>query len=240
MKAILFDFGNTLVRQDNLDWSNLIKAGLVNHIDFFRKRNIKSISFAAWSRAFHELFERHKKIADRNFVEIDIQRIFYYLSLVHRLPQDMHSGLLTQLFYLPICRSRLLFDDVIPALNALQRKNIKIGLLSNTVIPGDMMNEVLERLQILDFFSFTLYSSDIGYRKPHASAFEPAVSLFNMKPSQIIMVGDQPEEDIKGAASSGLKAVLIERNTLSAKKKSVNTAPVISSLSDLISMIGKR
>ncbi len=237
MKAILFDFGNTLVRQDNLDWKKLEKAGLVNHIDLFRKRNIKNISFLKWSETFYRLSEIHGKTADKNCMETDIRRIFCYLALTFRLPQDMHSELLTQLFYLPICRSRLLFDDVIPSLNALQRKNIKIGLLSNTAIPGDMMNEVLERLQILDYFSFTLYSSDMGFRKPHPSAFELAVSLFNMKPSQIVMVGDQPEEDIKGAAASGLKAVRIDRTAVYPQKKPAKNSRVIASLSELLSMI---
>lgn len=237
MKAILFDFGNTIVRQDNFDWKKLEKAGLLNHIDLFGKRDIKSISLTKWAASFDRLVKMHEAPAHRYRTEISMPRIFQRLIHEYSLPSDITAFQLTQMFYLPICQSRLLFDDTAETLRRLKDKGLLTGLVSNTSIPGSLMDDVLERLQIKDFFLFTFYSSDLGFRKPDPDMFDLAATRLKLKPSQIMMVGDQPDEDIKGALDAGMKAVLIDRSGKIKNPPGKLSCRVISSLTELLTLL---
>ena len=159
--------------------------------------------------------------------------------LIHEytLPADITAFQLTQMFYLPICQSRLLFDDTAETLRRLKDKGLLIGLVSNTSIPGSLMDDVLERLQIKDFFLFTFYSSDLGFRKPDPDMFDLAATRLKLKPSQVLMVGDQPDEDFKGALDAGMKAVLIDRSGKIKKPPGKLPCRVISSLTELLTLL---
>jgi putative hydrolase of the HAD superfamily len=114
-----------------------------------------------------------------------------------------------------------------------------MGLVSNAVIPGALMNDVLERLQIRDYFAFTFYSSDLGFRKPHPNMFELAAVRLKLKPSQITMVGDQLNEDVKGALAAGMKAVWINRMGKPSGSKANRPYKTIYSLLELLSLVKK-
>jgi putative hydrolase of the HAD superfamily len=237
MKAILFDFGNTIVRQDNLDWKKLERAGLLNHIDYFKKRNIRQMTFVKWSNSFYRQMSLHQTLAEKYFIEVNINRIFQHLIIEYALPSDITPSQLTQMFYLSICQSRLLFDDVIETLKAIHEKKIMTCVISNAVIPGSLMNDVLKRLHILDYFAFTFYSSDLGFRKPHPNMFELAIARLKLKPSQIIMVGDHLNEDVKGALAAGMQAVWINRNGKPSASTANKTYKTIYSLSELLTRV---
>lgn len=212
MKTLVLDFGNTLVRRDMDEWKKLEKAGLINLLDFFKKRNLRHITHQKWVVAFEKALSVYSAGNTASHRETDILKVFRYLTLVFRLPQDIAPEQIAQMYYLPLSQSRVLFDDVIPVLKILQSRRIRIGLLSNTTIPGVIMNETLQRLQLSDFFAFTLYSSDIGFRKPHKAVFELAIALSESKPQDILMVGDEMGTDIQGAERAGMKAILLNRN----------------------------
>jgi FMN phosphatase YigB (HAD superfamily) len=50
-------------------------------------------------------------------------------------------------------------------------------------------------------------------RKPHPLIFERALSELSLDSKQVIMIGDSMGEDITGAKSVGIDAVLIDRTS---------------------------
>jgi FMN phosphatase YigB (HAD superfamily) len=75
---------------------------------------------------------------------------------------------------------------------------------------GKILRDLLRTLRILDFFAATIFSDEIGIRKPDKRIFEAAASRLNVEISTIVHVGDHPEADAWGAKQAGMKAVLLE------------------------------
>ena len=67
--------------------------------------------------------------------------------------------------------------------------------------------------------------------------FDLAATRLKLKPSQVMMVGDQPDEDIKGALDAGMKAVLIDRSGKIKKPPNKLSCRVISSLTELLTLL---
>ncbi len=85
-------------------------------------------------------------------------------------------------------------------------RRYRVGLLSNfTHTPAALA--ILNTVELARFFEVCVISGDIGYRKPHARAFEALVSGLGVDSACMIYVGDDPESDVTGALESGLRPV---------------------------------
>jgi putative hydrolase of the HAD superfamily len=103
-----------------------------------------------------------------------------------------------------------------PAINpyakeVLELLHRKVGLISNTGrTPGNVLRSVLSHLGVLEFFTVTLFSNEVGYLKPHPEIFRKASQKLKIPLSQILHVGDDVKADVEGARNAGMKALLIE------------------------------
>ncbi len=104
-----------------------------------------------------------------------------------------------------------LTDEAIETLNGMRDRSLRIGLICNIGrSSGKILRDLLRTLRILDFFAATIFSDEIGIRKPDKRIFEAAASRLNVEISTIVHVGDHPEADAWGAKQAGMKAVLLE------------------------------
>lgn len=90
---------------------------------------------------------------------------------------------------------------------SLRARGLKLALLSNLSTP---YKELLIRLGIEPLFDAAVYSCDAGVLKPEAGAFRRALALVHAEPSESVMVGDSPGDDVEGARSAGMEAILID------------------------------
>lgn len=238
IQAILFDLGNTLLRQDNLDLPKLEKAGFLNHLSIFKKREL-GINLNDWGDLFYRLYEPQKKIAEKTNLEISIASIFNAMTEFYRIPKDLNLPLMVRNFFQPLINARMLFHDAMPTLQFLKEHEIRLAVISNTHMPGILSMEVLERLNIKHYFEFAFFSSDFGWRKPHSIMFESAINHLHLKPNNIIYVGDQPEKDVVGAGSVGLKTAWINRDNTKLKKSAISPDYTLTTLSELDLLIKK-
>jgi len=101
------------------------------------------------------------------------------------------------------------YDDSLETLAALRRRGIKIGLISNTVWPGELHTRDLRRFGLYEFFDVLTYSSEQPHTKPHPSIFlETLRQLGDVPPDAAVHVGDRIVDDAQGAQAAGMKAVL--------------------------------
>jgi putative hydrolase of the HAD superfamily len=56
-------------------------------------------------------------------------------------------------------------------------------------------------------------SSEHGYLKPHPSIFNAALQLIGVEAKDAVMVGDSLGQDVAGALSVGMRAVLVRRGS---------------------------
>jgi putative hydrolase of the HAD superfamily len=121
--------------------------------------------------------------------------------------------------YLPVMYS----VDTTAVLHRIkERGNPSFSLLSNTAfIKGSTLRKVLKHLEIDHYFSFQLYSDEVGMSKPNADFFQLLIKtteetrgekIADLK--EIIHVGDNAMADIGGAEKVGISSLLINSNHL--------------------------
>lgn len=100
-----------------------------------------------------------------------------------------------------------LFDDSLSALKRLCKAGFQLGVISNWDQTFDRM---LDRLNVRDFFAFTVSSIQVGIAKPDPRLFLYALEKTGASASQSWYLGDQIEADIQPAAALGFKTILVD------------------------------
>ena len=99
-----------------------------------------------------------------------------------------------------------LFDDAIPVLDRLRAHGLKLGLLSNT--SRDLDAFVAHHGLEVDA---ALTSRVHGKTKPHDSIFRAMLERLDVAADEAAMIGDDVEDDVRGAEAVGMRAVLVDR-----------------------------
>ena len=102
-----------------------------------------------------------------------------------------------------------LYEDALPVLDELRRRQIKIGLISN----GQRDLDEFTAHHALEVDA-VIGSKAHGRIKPHASIFVAALQALEARPEETAMVGDSYEDDIEGARALGIRAILLDRDGL--------------------------
>ncbi|MBL6633528.1 MAG: HAD-IA family hydrolase [Thermoleophilia bacterium] len=101
-----------------------------------------------------------------------------------------------------------LYDDALPALDALADRGTRVAVVSNwdCALPHH-----LERLGVADRFVVIAASAAVGAAKPDPAIFLHAVRAAGVQPGDAVHVGDRRAEDLDGARAAGLRALLLDR-----------------------------
>jgi HAD superfamily hydrolase (TIGR01549 family) len=94
-----------------------------------------------------------------------------------------------------------------PLLEALRGLGLKLGLVSNAFDPGWLLHRDLEHMGLAERLDFSVFSSEVGFRKPHPAIFERALEALEAVPERALFVGDRLFEDVRGAAEVGMTTV---------------------------------
>jgi putative hydrolase of the HAD superfamily len=123
--------------------------------------------------------------------------------------------------------------EAAPLLRDLRERGIRIGVLSNTMWPRTAHERVFRRDDVLSLIDGAVYSSEIPWVKPHREAFRAAMAAIGVTdPGECVYVGDRPYDDVHGAKSMGMRAVLVPNSDVPPFDAAVPDA-VITRLSEL-------
>jgi len=100
-----------------------------------------------------------------------------------------------------------LYSEVMDILRKLRRR-FQLGVISNF---DGRLRLILEHLGISKFFSYVFISSEIGADKPDPEIFRRALNMVNLKPDQVLYIGDDPDRDWKAASAAGLAIFRLDR-----------------------------
>jgi FMN phosphatase YigB (HAD superfamily) len=87
-----------------------------------------------------------------------------------------------------------------------------LAIVSDTgFASGRAQDALLERDGLLDLFTATVYSMDVGHAKPRPEPFHAAVAALDAPAlASVIHVGDNERTDVRGALAAGLRAVRLD------------------------------
>lgn len=126
-------------------------------------------------------------------------------------------------------------DGAVALLAALHGRGLRLGLVSNTIWPGEFHLEDLAALGLLPYFGHTLFSGDLGIWKPQPDIFQHMLAALDTSPAETLFVGDNPLEDIQGAQRVGMRAVWV-RNT-EFPLGQVQPDAIVDALSELLDVV---
>jgi HAD superfamily hydrolase (TIGR01549 family) len=132
--------------------------------------------------------------------------------------------------------------DVRTTLSALRECGIALGLVSNCAAIPTACRAEITRQGLADRFDFTLFSSEVGVRKPHPDIYDVALARAaqcnghgNWAAGDFVFVGDTPAADIAGPAQQGMRTVLVRTGNWTGDASKLEPAPdlIVDSVHDL-------
>lgn len=124
-----------------------------------------------------------------------------------------------------------IYGDVLPALDQLAERGFRLAAVSNW---DARLRPLLRDLSLMPFFEAVSVSSEVGFLKPSAVLFEQALRMLGLPAGAVVHVGDSFAEDVVGAKSAGLAAVLLRRTG-----KNGRGSGSISHLTDLSTLLAE-
>jgi len=209
LRAVLFDLGDTLLDFQPMDTRALFREAARVTYDLLEQRGVELPAFERYTGIY---FRGMKwayfwaKVRGREFNSLEL------LGRFHRrmgLPAD--DALLRELswhWYEPVTRHTRVEADLRATLAAMREAGLRLGVISNTFVPGFVHDRHLEMEGLLEFFPVRVYSSEVSYRKPDRRIFEAALAKLGVTARETLFVGDLIKTDIVGARRAGMRTAL--------------------------------
>lgn len=99
-----------------------------------------------------------------------------------------------------------IFDGLVPALEELQSRGYKLGVVTNKV--EGLSHEVIELLGLKRFFPVLIGGDTLPVRKPDPAPLYEAISRLGGDRNTAVMVGDSPF-DIDAARNAGIASIAV-------------------------------
>ena len=227
---ILWDFDGTLADAPGI-WSratqSLLNRSSYSHIDIDRIERELSYGFP-WHTPEVPHIDIFKGMSFWEFLNNKISSAMIAAgvseSIAHPLVKNLQEEIIHNHGYQLVPKAK----DVLEALSVKGFTHI----IASNHIPK--LSEILDQLEISNYFEAVYTSGMIGFEKPNRHFFD---AIFNDVPRDQIalMIGDSYERDIKGAIDVGINGIWFNRTADDQKTdESVSTIRDLSELPDLL------
>ena len=122
------------------------------------------------------------------------------------------------------------YPEVPEALRRAHERGLVQGVVSDW---GTDLVPLLHAHEVTRHLDFVVASAAVGAAKPHPDIFRFALARADLKPADVIYVGDSYISDVLGARTVGIAAVLLDREGTAPAVD----CPVISSLREVLALV---
>jgi FMN phosphatase YigB (HAD superfamily) len=209
LKAILFDMGSTLLEFENSTWDVLRRLSTETGYEFLKEKNLTLPNLEEFSNVLSAEFLKARSEIAQSLKELKFENvIFEFFRDLNLSTSDGIYGSFLEVYYQPVTDQVTLVDGAEKVLKFFKERNLKIGLISNTIFPEEFHLRELKRFGLYPYLNAHFFSSQVGFRKPHPQIFQLALEKLKVDPSDAVFVGDRLEEDVGGAQNVGMKGIL--------------------------------
>lgn len=216
LQGVLFDMGGTLLHYSppGQSWEKMEKIGALGVYQHLISQNYElppepeALDFAwEYARTLWSSLNLH----DVKTLNLNAQlEIIAGEWGVKGLAVDVLDAL--SLAYMKAIQAHVSpLDGAKEMLEVLQKRGLKLGLVSNTMWPGEHHRDDLDRYGLTSYFEYLIFSSDAEAWKPGAAVFQLALDALGLKAGDAAYVGDSLYFDVWGAQQAGLRSVWIEQ-----------------------------
>ena len=217
--TITFDLWNTLLSNKPQD-NERYKQKRLEAIRGLLNENGLNVDFGSLYRAHEEGYEKCKETWNKNLdldTQEQLQIMFSFLDdpRFKTIPQSLMLKL-EEVFLAPILKDPPpLIQGAKKIVQQVQAEGYKIGLICNTGrTPGRIIRELLEKLDVVEYFRALTFSNELKVRKPDLRIFFHTLSQLKSDPANSMHVGDELKVDVLGARISGMTSVHFNPNQI--------------------------
>lgn len=98
-------------------------------------------------------------------------------------------------------------EEATATLRQLHEAGLRLGLVSNTMLPAVAVDEHLRSSGMLEFLPVRVLSSESGFMKPDLRIFRLALDRVGVPAGETVFVGDRPDADVAGARRAGMATI---------------------------------
>lgn len=236
VKGLMIDVNGTMTDINTNEWHDDVYRVISNLLSY------QGIGLGpdAVKDAYFQIMTEQRAARGERYPEFDAVGIFREIIARHatdftrRLPPEKLEQL-PRLFaetHRAASRYRLrLYPGVADTVRQLHA-NYRLAIISD----GQAAYAVpeLHAVGLLEYFDPVIVSGDFGYRKPDRRLFESALLAMNMKPAEVLFVGDNMFRDVYGAQQLGMKTVLFESGQGASEKEDVKPDYIIYTFPELL------
>lgn len=202
-KMILFDYGNTIVRERTFD---SIK-GVQSVMKYAKKGKFADIKLIA--QRSDEIFAECIKCAKTTGLEVHnlvCQRALYEYFKIEFTVSDQE---IEKIFW-DSAAPGIAMEGMNSVLNLLNDHGIRSGVISNMTNSGTSLHQRIDEIFPQNEFEVFLTSGDYLYRKPNHLLFDIALKRAGLAASDVWFCGDNYQADVLGAKGAGLFPVCFD------------------------------
>lgn len=184
IKAILFDLDGTLVSFQANYAALIARLGVAERLDEFLRQYNVELRVERGQSFFDVLKHTFRALdwsAPANLAEIAEESYHAYVAGIELLPGAMET---------------VRYFDHLPK-----------AIVTNG--PSDMQWGAIRKVGLEAYFQAIVVSGDpdVAVRKPNPRIFQIACERLGAAPGEVLMIGDNLEQDIKGALALGMQAL---------------------------------
>lgn len=206
INTIFFDAADTLfyIKQGlgNTYASVAKKHGADPHPENLKKAFSKAFTTAP-PLAFGAVSQDERKVLEKNYWRDIVENVYHEVGMFDGF--DSHFDELFEVFRRDAWE---IFPETKNVLTDLKEKNYKLGIVSNF---DSRVYDVMNNLEIREYFDSFVISSEAGHAKPDPNIFHVALKDIGSDPKECIHVGDNIYNDFHGARSLGIQALVLDR-----------------------------
>ena len=201
VKGILIDLDNTLY-----DYEPCHTHALKKCHKFFN-RNVEKIDF----EKFHTLYLKGRaEVKKQNSGTVGSRSRYLYFQLMleglygeTRIKDSLQLG---DMYWQSYIEKMELRPWVQKFLSDMRKRRIRVVLVTNQ--ESSLQYRKLVHLGVEHLIDFVVTSEEAGVEKPDPRIFSLALDKIGMKADDVVMIGDDPQEDGAGAAEAGIPFLL--------------------------------
>jgi HAD superfamily hydrolase (TIGR01509 family) len=212
LKAVLFDYGHTLIHFDERPHSALVSAYEgINHLladTLSREVPAAEVLIEQVSRRVDDAIQRDYALGREEEVEIAA----IYDQALRALGLELDADVIERVMELEQegwLNSVHVGPGVIETLEWLRSTGLRLGIVSNAAYRPALMTRQVASLGLAGYFQALTFSSALGVRKPNRRIYQDALDKLGVTASASLFVGDRLKEDVRGPQALGMQAVLL-------------------------------
>lgn len=239
IRGVIFDVGDTLLTQEPLVGSPSNRRGaaaIAPLVRPFIKTGLTDEQLAeslgeALQEALVDAYQHECALPDAHGV---FARVFDAMDWE---PSAEAIEVLLPAYFEPWYRAMQALPQAVRVLHLLREAGLRIAAIANLLYGEDLLLERLRTLGLAPHLDAVVFSTELGWLKPHPAPYRAAAQRLGLSPQSLVMVGDDWEIDVRAAERLGIRAIWLR--SADVRPPDESAVAVIDDLGSLIPAIAE-